>query len=318
MVRLYRPGYTESSYIVKRVLCDSDNSEIAAKWKGHTQGKATGHDMHWLYLNCGLYDKKYPSPADLKTPEAFYMFEYTESFREWYSLYYEALEACTYSQLLSWPWAYSLTEAEEACFSSRFTCVARWERSKGDTVRAKKKEANIWRNFYHAGECQRVIDLMADKRILIINNVASFLRKQVLAGNRNPYSERLPTGSVYFAYDYPTCLMGQGPDSDHVETIKKVVDKAVKFKPDLCLISAGAHAVPLAHLISEQIKCDVVNMGSQLLGFFGVFPGRKQKGAVSSIPKEYIPTLKVSKDHIWKGQMKDVIRHYGEEVKYAQ
>ena len=122
-----------------------------------------------------------------------------------------------------------------------------------------------------------IFSFMANKKVLIINNLSPLMKQQFDSGNIHKICPEFPEnikGIVSFENGYS--FFNNGPHENILQTYRSLKRKIQKLKFDCVIVSAGAYSSLLAYHISQKLKKDVFCCGGSLPDYFGIITKRTQ------------------------------------------
>ena len=122
-----------------------------------------------------------------------------------------------------------------------------------------------------------IFSFMANKKVLIINNLSPLMKQQFESGNIHKICPEFPEnikGIVSFENGYS--FFNNGPHENILQTYRSLKRKIQKLKFDCVIVSAGAYSSLLAYHISQKLKKDVFCCGGSLPDYFGIITKRTQ------------------------------------------
>jgi hypothetical protein len=112
---------------------------------------------------------------------------------------------------------------------------------------------------------------MSKKKILIINNLSSLMKKQYDSGNIQKICPGFPDDVIDIkCFENGYTFLNSGPHKNILQTYRRICRKIKDIEFDGAIISAGAYSSLLAYHISTKLKKEVYVCGGDLPNYFGV------------------------------------------------
>tara|TARA_B110000971_G_C19987644_1_gene490379 strand:- start:5 stop:826 length:822 start_codon:yes stop_codon:yes gene_type:complete len=120
-----------------------------------------------------------------------------------------------------------------------------------------------------------VLNCLDNKKVLIINNLGSLMKKQFESGNINLICPEFPKNvrSIDF-YENGYSFLNNGNDDNILDTCKKICTILKSFEFDVAVISCGAYSCLFADYISEELKKEIYVVDGMLPEYFGIITNR--------------------------------------------
>lgn len=116
-----------------------------------------------------------------------------------------------------------------------------------------------------------VLSFMSNKKILIINNLSSLMKKQYDSGNVKKICPDFPDNIIDIkSFEIGYTFLNSGPHKNILQSYRKICHKIKEIDFDGAIISAGAYSSLLAYHISTKLKKEVYICGGDLPNYFGI------------------------------------------------
>ena len=116
-----------------------------------------------------------------------------------------------------------------------------------------------------------VFSFMTNKKILIINNLSSLMKKQYESGNIKKICTHFPDDVIDIkCFENGYTFLNSGPNKNILQTYRKMCKKIKEIDFDGAIISAGAYSSLLAYHISNKLNKEVFVCGGDLPNYFGI------------------------------------------------
>jgi len=274
-MKLQRPGFTETTLIFLQYL---KNKSI----KDDIIEKEEDVFINWLYSIAGMYDKKIQgSYFDIDTEAV----KQSNFYQKWLKEYELAIKDCDFLIPLLHNVEYKKTHENEFI----------------NFLNSKNKENPQYYNYW----CRHsaLYPLLDGKKILIISSFAELIKQQLLSGNLYKIFDNFPKIEIE-PVQFPYTFLNNGPNENSFETMELIFNKIEKIQFDVAILSCGAYAALLGEKIHNNLKKDVISIGSKITQMFGIDPSKKEKkeGWITEIPENYIPNyyLKIEGGGYWR------------------
>lgn len=318
---LQRPGFTESALVYMKYIRDNYDTDSQIKEQVIHFEQIY---LDWLCYNSGYYDHSilpYPLPpsgfkghwgwirrgsAERFPPERFTTKEVYESisssttYTDWIGRYISSLKNSTHNACCLHGRVVGLiSDINKSCFQgllAHYNLHSRHDNLEGLShggqseyrLNSNNSQYNDYSDPHHHST---IYDIISDKRILLVNGMASLLKQQFDNGNVYKIHRGFPRVKEVISYDTPYSFYNRGPHDNCISTLDAVFTDISKIEFDVCLLSYGAYAVPLAGKIFTNLNKSCIGLGHTLSYMFGVNPEVKNdKYWLSDIPKKYIPS----------------------------
>lgn len=264
-MKLQRPGYTESGLCFLDYLKNNLNQ---------TEEKYELFLMKWLFSTSGFYDYSIKSYDCNFNVEKFQPYNCSLDIKE----VQQSLAYNTWLKL----YKKSLIHCEHLIFCLHKHKVVEYKNIVDEYVNQLDCLQNIkYKHFWTWHE--NLYDLIADKKILIINGMSDIICHYYNTGQTHKHISNFPkieTISLQTGYSF----FNVGGDNNAIETLEKTYDKICKINFDIALVSYGSYGCILVDMISKKLGKKAVTMGSGLSKMFGV---KNIKISESLLPDHY-------------------------------
>ena len=116
-----------------------------------------------------------------------------------------------------------------------------------------------------------ILSFMSNKKVLIINNLSTLMKKQYESGNIKKICPEFPNNIIDIkCFENGYTFLNNGPHKNILQTYRKLCKKIKEIDFDGAIISAGAYSSLLAYHISTKLKKDVFICGGELPNYFGI------------------------------------------------
>lgn len=120
-----------------------------------------------------------------------------------------------------------------------------------------------------------ILKFMNNKKILIINNLGSLMKKQFESGKIKMICNDFPDSVKSIEYlENGYTFFNEGPHKSILETSTYLCELIRKFEFDGAIVSAGAYSCLLTDFIINELKKEVFVIGGNLPLYFGIITKR--------------------------------------------
>lgn len=270
MVAILRLGMTETTLLL--MLMSGHENEC----------KMFNSMVNWMYT-CGFYDKTISgSNHDFNSDICYQSPIYKEYFQRIIKLLPKL------SRLILLPHKFDTEQKiHEYCDSLRNFCI----------VENLYRRINDYNESHYIGSPakEEVFMLIKNKRLLIINPIASLMKNQYENGNCKRIYKDFPKIKSIDFYENVNTLGNSGPDNNIIETAEKCCNE-IKLhinKYDILLISAGPYTSLFTGILIDY-NVDIITFGGSIPSLFGIKSGRSNVNIYNeywiSIPQNFVPS----------------------------
>jgi hypothetical protein len=238
MIRL---GYTESQLLFYYYL---DKTNVFDKKEYEDR---QNNLINWLYSTSGFYDKNVPGTYfnfDAKNIKS------TETYNKYFEKVLKNIKSINNCKI-----------------------KLNFHNSDMDPIPQEiKDDFNKYININNkVSNYSNVLSFMSNKKILIINNLSSLMKKQYESGNVKKICPDFPDNIIDIkSFEIGYTFLNSGPHKNILQTYRRICRKIKDIEFDGAIISAGAYSSLLAYHISTKLKKEVYVCGGDLPNYFGV------------------------------------------------
>jgi hypothetical protein len=238
MIRL---GYTESQLLFYYYL---DKTNVFDKKEYEDR---QNNLINWLYSTSGFYDKNVPGTYfnfDAKNIKS------TETYNKYFEKVLKNIKSINNCKI-----------------------KLNFHNSDMDPIPQEiKDDFNKYININNkVSNYSNVLSFMSNKKILIINNLSSLMKKQYESGNVKKICPDFPDNIIDIkSFEIGYTFLNSGPHKNILQSYRKICNKIKNIDFDGAVISAGAYSSLLAYHISTKLKKEVYCCGGDLPKYFGI------------------------------------------------
>jgi hypothetical protein len=134
-----------------------------------------------------------------------------------------------------------------------------------------------------------ILKFMNNKKILIINNLGSLMKKQFESGKIRMICNDFPDSVKSIEYlENGYTLFNEGPHKSILETSTHLCELIRKFEFDGAIVSAGAYSCLFTDFIINELKKEVFVIGGNLPLYFGIITKRVTMFSNDKINEHFI------------------------------
>jgi len=258
-----RLGFTETAILfyyyldINNIYTNEEKIELY-KFKQHDKIK-------WFYTTSGFYDK------------------------EIISNYYDAdVDVCLNSKCYN----DYMTNLLQICIKSTIVRLCFYDIDKKLEIHINEfLKLLSSKNAIVTGGCylEPLIYLIDNKKVLIINPMASLICEQYNNNNVRLIHQNFPFVKNIIFYDNPYTFFNNGPHNNSFETIHKICTDISLLDFDVAVISCGSISSFIGHYINFELNKDCLIYGRMLSQFFGIDKNNIDKPGWITVPDKYKP-----------------------------
>jgi len=138
----------------------------------------------------------------------------------------------------------------------------------------------------------QLMNLINNKKVLIVNSIASLMKQQFYSVNRHKINPNFPKNVKNIeTINTESTIVNDGPDNNILETSTILCSKINEYDFDIAIVSVGAYSILIADFIINNLKKECYIIGGTLPYYFGIITKRTGKELLKNKIFDYLITV---------------------------